>query len=74
MPKYIVSFKRDSPEDTVQQVKDQIRESGGNITHEYTLIRAIAVDLPEVSAMSAQVLGGHPHVERVEEDGVLKTQ
>ncbi|KAL4933743.1 uncharacterized protein BDV17DRAFT_250403 [Aspergillus undulatus] len=71
MPSYIVSLKKSATDEEVQAVKDNAVSNGGTITHEYKLIKAFAVSVPEVSTLSFE---GHPHVERVEEDQEVKTQ
>ncbi|KAJ5794837.1 hypothetical protein N7457_001436 [Penicillium paradoxum] len=52
-------------------VKDNAKEQGGEIGHEYTLIKGFAVTFPEGKV---QTLDAHPHVENVEADGKVTTQ
>ncbi|KKA27554.1 hypothetical protein TD95_002398, partial [Thielaviopsis punctulata] len=51
--------------------KDHAKSQGGEITHEYNLIKGFAVKYPEGSV---QTLAEHPHINTVEADGVMKTQ
>ncbi|TGZ77281.1 protease propeptide/inhibitor [Ascodesmis nigricans] len=71
MPAYIVTAKPDCTDEDVQALKQQCRDRGGNITHEYTLIKGFAVEYPENAVMT---LESHPHVDHVEQDQIMKTQ
>ncbi|KAJ5463114.1 hypothetical protein N7475_008058 [Penicillium sp. IBT 31633x] len=71
MPSYIVTCKPDATDDDVKAVKDQAKEQGGKIGHEYSLIKGFAV---EFSEDAVHALGSHPHVQNVEADSEMRTQ
>ncbi|KAL4974984.1 hypothetical protein BDW66DRAFT_152303 [Aspergillus desertorum] len=71
MPTYMIKFKPSATAEDIQAVKDQAVSNGGTITHEYKLIKGIAVAMPEkVTSMSS--VENHPHVEHVELDQTIK--
>ncbi|KAL4811388.1 hypothetical protein BDV18DRAFT_129240 [Aspergillus unguis] len=73
MPSFMVKLKSSATPEHVQEVKDMAVSNGGSITHEYKLIKAFAVSVPDqVSAQS--LAGNHPEVEHVEEDQGVSTQ
>ncbi|KAK0740293.1 hypothetical protein B0T18DRAFT_440034 [Schizothecium vesticola] len=43
----IVSYPEGTPDSVLDQAKDAIRQAGGQITHEYTLIRGFAAKCGE---------------------------
>ncbi|GAB1318682.1 Inhibitor I9 domain-containing protein [Madurella fahalii] len=71
MPSYIVTCKEDATEEQVQALKQQVKDQGGQIGHEYTLIKGFQAIYPEGSV---QALAGHEHVQDVELDAEVKTQ
>ncbi|KXJ92473.1 hypothetical protein Micbo1qcDRAFT_204448 [Microdochium bolleyi] len=71
MPSYIVTCKEDATPDDVKALKQQVRDQGGNITHEYNLIKGFAVTYPEDAV---QTLENHEHVKAVEADQEVRTQ
>ncbi|KAJ5142877.1 uncharacterized protein N7515_001664 [Penicillium bovifimosum] len=71
MPSYIITCKPDATDDDVQAVKEHARGQGGEITHEYSLIKGFAVSFPDDTA---HTLESHPHVENVEADSKVHTQ
>ncbi|KAK9366721.1 hypothetical protein V1509DRAFT_628904 [Lipomyces kononenkoae] len=66
---YIVRFKDDATPADVSKIKEDLLNSGAEITHEYTLIKAVAVKLPdaEISTLEA-----HPSVAQIEKDQEVK--
>ncbi|KAL4792449.1 hypothetical protein BDW69DRAFT_160126 [Aspergillus filifer] len=72
MPSYIIKLKSSATDDDIKAVKDGAVSNGGTITHEYKLIKAFAVALPEVSTLD--FAHQHPEVEHVEQDQEMKTQ
>ncbi|KAK9239476.1 hypothetical protein V1525DRAFT_398198 [Lipomyces kononenkoae] len=66
---YIVRFKDDATPTDVSKIKKDLVDSGAEITHEYTLIKAVAVKLPdaEISTLEA-----HPSVAQIEKDQEVK--
>ncbi|EKJ70672.1 hypothetical protein NXS19_002444 [Fusarium pseudograminearum] len=71
MPAYIITCKEDATDEQVQSAKQHAKDQGGEITHEYTLIKGFAVKFPEDSVST---LESHPHIHTVENDGEMKTQ
>ncbi|KAK9477483.1 hypothetical protein V1514DRAFT_333782 [Lipomyces japonicus] len=66
---YIVRFKKDATDDDIAKIKKDLTDSGAEITHEYSLIKGIAVRLPEGHVST---LESHPHVEGLEKDQEVK--
>ncbi|KAK3306559.1 uncharacterized protein B0T15DRAFT_527562 [Chaetomium strumarium] len=71
MPSYIVTCKQDATAEDVERVKQQVRDQGGQIGHEYALIKGFQAIYPEGTV---QTLGEHEHVQHVEEDAEVRTQ
>ncbi|KAK3324142.1 hypothetical protein B0T22DRAFT_478813 [Podospora appendiculata] len=71
MPSYIVTLKDSATPEQVEAAKQQARDQGGKIGHEYTLIKGFSVSYPEGSV---QTLSENEHVKEVEQDGEVKTQ
>ncbi|KAM0358478.1 hypothetical protein HYE67_009787 [Fusarium culmorum] len=70
MPAYIITCKEDATDEQVQSAKQHAKDQGGEITHEYSLIKGFAVKFPEDSVST---LERHPHIHTVEHDGEMKT-
>ncbi|OQE23160.1 hypothetical protein PENSTE_c009G07679 [Penicillium steckii] len=70
MPLYNVTLKQDSPPEELEKAKDQAREKGGTIKHEYSLIKGFTVEYPEDHVDTLQS-SDHIHVEA---DGNVSTQ
>lgn len=69
----IVSFPTETTDDILNRAKDDIRNAGGIITHEYQLIKGFAAKAPQkilesVSAWSAEYHGV------IEEDQIVEAQ
>ncbi|KAK9383516.1 uncharacterized protein V2V93DRAFT_362027 [Kockiozyma suomiensis] len=62
---YIIKFKEGSTDEEVTQLKKDLTDSGAEITHEYSLIKGIAVTLPEDQVTT---LESNPHVDLIEKD------
>ncbi|KAJ6132361.1 hypothetical protein N7471_007576 [Penicillium samsonianum] len=71
MPTYIITCKAEASDAEFQAVKDHAKEQGGEIGHEYSLIKGFSVTFPEGAIQS---LDSNPHVESIEEDSVVTTQ
>lgn len=70
---YIVSFKRDTPQDVIDAEKKRVQDTGAIIKHEYnTAIKGFSVEVPDniVTSLSFD----HPQVDYVEADGEVTTQ
>ncbi|CAK9439890.1 uncharacterized protein LODBEIA_P39900 [Lodderomyces beijingensis] len=69
---YIITLKEDTPDSTAESIKNKIKQIGGKITNEFSLIKGFAVQLPVIHAES---LGkDHPEIANVEEDKEVHTQ
>lgn len=66
--KYIIMFKPETPEETMNDVKLQIVSNGGSIYLEYTIIKGFAAEIPESSESFAQTLKHNPNIKSMEED------
>ncbi|KAL2189449.1 protease propeptide/inhibitor [Thermothelomyces heterothallicus CBS 203.75] len=68
---YIVTCKKDATAEQVEAAKQHARDQGGQIGHEYSLIKGFQVLFPEDTI---HTLENHEHVEAVERDQVVRTQ
>ncbi|KAK9460661.1 uncharacterized protein V1516DRAFT_677331 [Lipomyces oligophaga] len=66
---YIVRFSPDSTKEEIDETKSHLTDSGAEIVHEYTLIKAVAVRLPEAQVSALEAL---PSVEGIEKDQEVK--
>ncbi|KAK3292208.1 uncharacterized protein B0H64DRAFT_224058 [Chaetomium fimeti] len=71
MPSFIVTCKPEATEDQVKAAKQHARDQGGEIGHEYSLIKGFQVTYPEGTV---QTMASHEHVQDVEEDKQVTTQ
>jgi hypothetical protein len=71
MPSYIITCKDDASDDQVKAVKQKAIDQGGEIGHEYNLIKGFSVTFPEGSVSA---LESHEHVKAVEADQEMRTQ
>ncbi|KAK4241949.1 hypothetical protein C8A03DRAFT_29844 [Achaetomium macrosporum] len=71
MPSYIVTCKEDATPEQVEAAKQHAKDQGGQIGHEYSLIKGFQVTFPEGHV---NTLGDHEHVKHVEQDQEVRTQ
>jgi len=71
MAKYIFTCKEDASDENVADLKQKIKNQGGTIVEEYTIIKGFVVSLPDDAV---NTFDSHPSVESVEPDGEIKTQ
>ncbi|KAL2153035.1 hypothetical protein VTH82DRAFT_4190 [Thermothelomyces myriococcoides] len=71
MPSFIVTCKKDATPEQVEAAKQHARNQGGQIGHEYSLIKGFQVTFPEDTV---HTLESHEHVEAVEKDHEVRTQ
>ncbi|KAK1777456.1 hypothetical protein QBC45DRAFT_378976 [Copromyces sp. CBS 386.78] len=71
MPSYIVTLKDDASDEQIAKTKEDVKAQGGQIGHEYTLIKAFQAIFPEGHVQS---LDSHEHVKDVEADQEVRTQ
>ncbi|KAK4159188.1 peptidase inhibitor I9 [Cladorrhinum sp. PSN259] len=71
MPSFIVTLKDNASDEDLAQAKQKIKDQGGDITHEYSLIKGFAYTVPEGTV---QTLDSEPYVEAVEQDQEVRTQ
>ncbi|RMZ74737.1 hypothetical protein DV737_g5783, partial [Chaetothyriales sp. CBS 132003] len=70
MPLYNVTLKENASVDELQKAKAKATADGGEIKHEFTLIKGFTVEFPDDKV---GVLQSNEHV-HVEEDREFKTQ
>ncbi|RMZ89255.1 hypothetical protein DV736_g3514, partial [Chaetothyriales sp. CBS 134916] len=70
MPLYNVTLKENASADELQKAKEKAKADGGEIKHEFTLIKGFTVEFPDDKV---GVLQSNEHV-HVEEDREVKTQ
>ncbi|KAK4466156.1 hypothetical protein QBC42DRAFT_259593 [Cladorrhinum samala] len=71
MPSYIVTLKPEATDSQLDDAKQKVKDQGGKITHEYSLIKGFAFEVEEgtVTTLAAQ-----PYVEGLELDQEVTTQ
>ncbi|KAI7853064.1 hypothetical protein BDC45DRAFT_512189 [Circinella umbellata] len=70
---YIVTFKKDTPDEVIDSEVQKAKDSGANVTNVYkSALRGYAVTVPDdlVSSFSLK----HDNVENIEADGEVTTQ
>ncbi|PWY65329.1 hypothetical protein BO70DRAFT_401130 [Aspergillus heteromorphus CBS 117.55] len=69
----LVTFPKGTPDSVVDRAKKSVVDSGGMITHEYTLIKGFSANAPEaaVQQISTESAAYSPHIE---EDLTVSTQ
>ncbi|KPI40926.1 uncharacterized protein AB675_10884 [Cyphellophora attinorum] len=70
MPLFNVTLKDNAPADELTKAKEKAKSDGGEIKHEFTLIKGFTVEFPEDKV---GVLQTNDHI-HVEQDGEVKTQ
>ncbi|KAK9447704.1 uncharacterized protein V1518DRAFT_420198 [Limtongia smithiae] len=66
---YIVRFRPGATDEEIAKTKSDLVAAGGEIVHEYTLIKAVAVRVPSDTVTS---LSADPSVEGIEKDQEMK--
>ncbi|KAJ8514458.1 hypothetical protein ONZ45_g8003 [Pleurotus djamor] len=69
--RYIVLFKPHVSIEEIKQYAEEIKRSGGRITHTYDIIKGFAAEIPEPHLASLQSLQS---VDSIELDGFVTTQ
>ncbi|RPA85989.1 hypothetical protein BJ508DRAFT_322136 [Ascobolus immersus RN42] len=67
----IFTLKPDCSDEEVQKFKDSIKNAGGKITNEYTLIKGFSCELPDEHI---ETFSSRPYVQDVEKDQEVRTQ
>ncbi|PWW76813.1 hypothetical protein C7212DRAFT_320254 [Tuber magnatum] len=70
---YIVTFQPDTPDSVIQEAMASVKANGGQVTHEYKIIKGFSVYAPyeAVNQVSIQASEWKPVIE---EDSVVNTQ
>ncbi|KAF2660194.1 hypothetical protein K491DRAFT_552644, partial [Lophiostoma macrostomum CBS 122681] len=68
----IISYPSDTPNNVLDEAKDAITKAGGQITHEYNIIKGFACKAPAAVLEKVQVLSDQ-FAALIEEDGVVTT-
>ncbi|KAH7031195.1 uncharacterized protein B0I36DRAFT_323389 [Microdochium trichocladiopsis] len=71
MPTYIITCKEDASPEQVEATKQAAKDQGGQIGHEYKLIKGFSVSFPEGTV---HAMDSHEHVKHVEADQEVRTQ
>ncbi|KAJ5319178.1 uncharacterized protein N7506_011882 [Penicillium brevicompactum] len=71
MPTYLVTAKKDASPEQVAATKQHAKDQGGEILHEYSLIKGFSVSFPEDAVTT---LESHEHVDHVELDKEAEIQ
>ncbi|OTA65377.1 hypothetical protein K449DRAFT_392477 [Hypoxylon sp. EC38] len=69
----IVSFPTETTDDIINRAKDDIRNAGGIITHEYQLIKGFAAKAPQKILESVSAWSAEYHAV-IEEDQIVEVQ
>ncbi|PYH92018.1 hypothetical protein BO71DRAFT_296251, partial [Aspergillus ellipticus CBS 707.79] len=69
----LVTFPKGTPDSVVDNAKKSIVDAGGQITHEYTLIKGFSANAPKaaIQQISTESAAYSPHIE---EDMDVSTQ
>lgn len=70
MPQFNVTLNKDASPEDLEQAKQQIRDQGGEIVSEFTLIKGFTARLPDDAVSTLQ---SNDKI-TVEHDGVVTTQ
>jgi len=70
MPLYNVTLKENARDEELAKAKENAKSSGGEIKHEFTLIKGFTVEFPNDKV---GILQTNDHI-HVEQDGEVKTQ
>ncbi|KAL2120406.1 hypothetical protein VTJ04DRAFT_4433 [Mycothermus thermophilus] len=71
MPSYIVTLKDEATDEQIAAAKQKVKDQGGQIGHEYTLIKAFQAIFPEDAIVT---LKANEHVKEVELDQEVRIQ
>ncbi|PHH55515.1 hypothetical protein CFIMG_001390RA [Ceratocystis fimbriata CBS 114723] len=71
MPSYLVTFKEDATKDQIDAAKKLVKDQGGEITDEFSLIKGFTVSYPEGTV---QTLSKNPSVSSFQLNGEVRTQ
>ncbi|GAB7366090.1 hypothetical protein MBLNU230_g7655t1 [Neophaeotheca triangularis] len=63
----IVSYDKDTPSSVMETAMEHIRQAGGVITHEYTIIKGFAADTSAEALENVQTMG-NDHSVVIEDD------
>ncbi|CAD1812986.1 Peptidase inhibitor I9 family protein [Candida parapsilosis] len=69
---YIVTLKDDTSDKEAESIKNKIKDLGGKITNEFSLIKGFSIKLPKIHADSLHKES--PNIASVEEDKEVHTQ
>jgi len=70
MPIYNVTLKEGASPDELNKAKESAKSAGGEIKHEFTLIKGFTVEFPDDKVGTLQT---NEHI-NVEQDGEVRTQ
>lgn len=68
---YIITLKDSATSVDVDSLKKKVKDFGGEITNEFSLIKGFSAKLP---AVHSKLLEDHEHVSSIEEDKEVHTQ
>lgn len=70
---YIVTFKKDTPDEVIEEEAKKIEQSGATIKHRYNAaIKGFSVEVPDETVSTLSFKGDH--FQGVEADGEVTTQ
>ncbi|KAH8723625.1 hypothetical protein GQ44DRAFT_303087 [Phaeosphaeriaceae sp. PMI808] len=70
MPQFNVTLAKDASHDELDKAKQHVKDQGGKIVSEFTLIKGFTADIPDDAVSTLQ---SNDKI-TVEADGVVKTQ
>lgn len=71
---FIVTLKKSVPEKEVKEFIDSVNGVGGQIVHEFSLIKGYSIKMPDKLSMSSFKSEHNNVIETVEEDKEVHTQ
>ncbi|KAK4223762.1 hypothetical protein QBC38DRAFT_486985 [Podospora fimiseda] len=71
MPSYIITLNESATDSELAEAKQHVKDQGGKIVHEYSLIKGFSFELPEGTVST---LAKKPYVASVEADQEVTIQ
>ncbi|KAI9374544.1 hypothetical protein BJX61DRAFT_540668 [Aspergillus egyptiacus] len=65
----LVTYPKDTPDSVIESAKDSIKEAGGTITHEYSLVlKGFAAYAPEEAVQKISTMSDAKYKPNIEQD------
>ncbi|KAI0066105.1 hypothetical protein BV25DRAFT_1912901 [Artomyces pyxidatus] len=71
---YIVVFKKDVSQDTIDKHANEINQNGGEVQSRFGVIKGFKAVIPDTYLTQLQSLQGGSEIDYIEPDGTVSTQ